>query len=268
MINNQTHPICIGSPVRRSGTTLLQRLLCSSPDCLIYGESVANDINILANLYASKEMLFKQTEEVRDEQYKNVLNGQLNDWIPDLTPKVANYLQYWKNTVEQFNNQFSQSSAERGRSLWGVKMPEWNPSGLVMLQRILPETKIIYLHRKLEDCVRSAKKTQMVVSIEELRRFCYTWKQFSDFASLHLTGEKVLHLQFEDLLENRETWINKIEEFTGAKSIDRNVLNVKVNTYNDDPKLIEQGGAFLNPAVLNEEELEIVKSFEEVGKGS
>ena len=255
------HPVCIGSPLRRSGTTLLQRLICSSEDGLIYGESVANDLNMLANLYSGKEMLFMQSSEIRDKQIGEVLKGYVNDWIPDLTPKVADYLNYWKNLLLQFNNQFSQSAKEHGRSVWGMKMPEWNPSGLAMIQRVLPETKIIYLHRKLEDCVRSAKKIEMIVSVQELQRFCYTWKQFSDYARVHLQGEGVLHLQFEDLIAAPEWWIHKIESFTGVKEIDQKVLNVKVNTYKDDPKLNEQGGTFLEPDILTTEELEIVNSF-------
>ena len=47
-------PLVITSPVIRSGTTLLQRLLCSSPSALIYGELCAQDLEFFLNLYTFK----------------------------------------------------------------------------------------------------------------------------------------------------------------------------------------------------------------------
>jgi len=254
------HPICIASPLRRSGTTLIQRLLCSSPNALIYGESCANDFNLLANLYSNKEMLFLQNKEARNHQLKEVLNGNVNDWIPDLMPEIDGYIDAYKNIVFSLAKYYSDYAQSQGREVWGMKMPEWMPNGLILLQKILPETKIIYLRRDLKDCVKSAKKMDMIRDSHEIQQFCHTWKQFSSFAKLHLKGDKVLNVSYEDLIGSPEQVISDIEAFTGVSGIDRKVMDVKVNTYNNDPKL-EEMHKYLEPAILTEEELAIVAAF-------
>jgi hypothetical protein len=47
-------PLIIGSPTPRCGTTLLQRLLCSSQHALIYGEKCAQDLELFLNIYTFK----------------------------------------------------------------------------------------------------------------------------------------------------------------------------------------------------------------------
>ena len=41
-------PVIIASLVPRAGTTLVQRLLCSAPDALIYGDTVGQQVEFLA----------------------------------------------------------------------------------------------------------------------------------------------------------------------------------------------------------------------------
>jgi len=260
MASKTRHPICITSPLRRSGTTLLQRLLCSSPDALIYGESCANDFNLLANLFSNKEMLFLQNKEARNHQLQEVLNGNVNDWIPDLMPEIDGYIDAYKNMINTLAKHYNDYAQGQGRKFWGMKMPEWMPTGLILLQKILPETKIIYLRRDLEDCVKSAKKMDMIREPQEIQQFCHTWKQFTSFADLHLKGDQVLHVNYEDLIHTPDQIISTIETFTGVQGIDRKVMEVKVNTYNNDPKL-EEMHSYLEPAVLTAEELAIVAAF-------
>ena len=257
-------PICIASPTRRSGTTLLQRLLCSSSNSLIYGESCANDFHMLCNLFSTKEMLLSQNKDWHNSQFQSVLNGAVNKWIPDLMPDIDGYLQAYKNMIQSLADHFSNAASKAGRPVWGMKMPEWYPLGLALMQQLIPGTKILYLHRNLEDCVRSAKKIEMIQGLNELQQFCQTWRQFTDYAKLNFKGDLVLHLAYEDLIDNPDHWISEIEKFTGAIGIDRSVMTVKINTYENDQKLESEQHPYLQPAVLTEEELAVISSFTEV----
>jgi hypothetical protein len=41
---SELEPLFVTAPVTRCGTTLLQRLICSAPNALLFGESVAADM--------------------------------------------------------------------------------------------------------------------------------------------------------------------------------------------------------------------------------
>jgi len=254
-------PICISAPVRRSGTTLLQRLLCSSTNALVYGESCANDLQLFSNFMANKQYLFLASKNSRNQQLERVLEGDVNSWIPDLMPEIDGYVEAFKNSTYTLFNYYATYAQQQGRPIWGMKMPEWNPVNLAFVQKVIPGTKIIYLHRNLEDCVRSAKKIDMVSGLDEIRQFSTTWKQYSDYTQQHLNGPNVLHLSYERLIEYPEQNLKTIQEFSGIQHINEQIMKVKVNTYHDDPKLETEQHDYLEPESLSEEELAIVNSF-------
>ncbi len=255
------NPILISSPVRRSGTTLLQRLLCSSSNALIFGESCANDFNLLTNLLVSKQMVLGQNKEWRNTQLASVLNKETNDWIPDLMPDIDNYLEAVKKASFSILGHYKEFAKENQCSVWGAKLPEWNIFSLVQTHDFFPESKVIYLVRNLPDCLRSAKSIGMVHRLEDMQYFCNTWKQNKEFASQRLKGERVLHINYEDLISNPKEIIEKIALFTGAKGIDLSVIESKINTYIDLGRPLELG--YLKPASLTDEELNLVNMFTE-----
>lgn len=254
------YPILIASPVRRSGTTLLQRLLCSASNTLIYGETCANELFMGSNLLLNKQLLLQAGKSGHNRQLKAVLEGDVNDWIPDLMPEIDGYLQVHQNAFLSIIKYFEDFAKSQGRPIWGVKLPEWNPANLVQLHKMFPASKILYLHRNLEDCVRSARSMDMVINEQEIYQFCQAWKQAGDYAKHQLKGDGCLHLNFEDLVEFPEKTIAKIERFTGAENIDRSVMQAKINTYLDDPKL-DIKEVYLKPSFLTAAELEIISTF-------
>lgn len=253
------HPILISSPVPRSGTTLLQRLLCSSPNTLIYGEGCANDINMFSTIISQKQTFLNTNKEWRNQQLANVLAGQTNSWIPDLMPDIDDYLEAIKIAGLSFIQCYQDAAKKSGRPIWGTKLPDWNIHSLVQVHKFLPKSKIIYLVRNLEDCLRSAKANQLVQGFEEVQRFCHIWKQNKDYALQNLKGARVFHLSYEDLVSNSTEVIQKIALFTHSDGIDASVLAHKVNAYKDYGRDLPNG--YLKPAELEKNELELVNSF-------
>lgn len=199
--------------------------------------------------------------EFRNQQLLSVLDGKVNSWIPDLMPEIDEYLSVYQNALLSIITFYADFALRNNRSIWGMKLPEWNPANLLQLHQILPESKAIFLHRDLEDCVKSAKKSDMVRGAVELERFCRVWKQHTDFANTNLNDEWVLHLKYEDVVTRGDESIDRIEAFTGSVRIDKKVLNVKINTYKDDPQLAINAEPYLEPMELSKTELEIVRSF-------
>ncbi len=226
--------ICIASPVRRSGTTLLQRLICSSSNAIIYGETCANDFNLLFNIYSNKKMMATHSGSWHNEQLQNVLTGEVNDWIPDLMPNSDAYLESFRHLINAQIQFYKNFSTKNNRPIWGVKLPEWNSQALSLIQNTHHETKIIYLNRNIKDCVCSAEKMDMIRGQNEIDRFIQIYNQNLDYAKTNLVGENVLHLDYEALVENPAASLTLIAEFTGALNIDPDVMNHKIGNYKEN----------------------------------
>ncbi|MFK8009758.1 MAG: sulfotransferase [Saprospiraceae bacterium] len=257
-----TPPIIISSPVRRSGTTLLQRLLTSAPNTLIYGESCANDFQMFTNFYLAKQLQLAASKNWRNEQLDSVLEGNVNDWIPDLMPNIDEYLEDMKKSFLQFFNSYPNFAKQKNRTNWGMKLPEWNPTNLKLIEQFFPNFKIIYITRNLEDCVRSAKKVEMVKGINEVNQYCQIWKMHKDTATQqNFKPENTMYISYESFVENPQPILTNLEKFTGAKGIDASVMNFKFNKFKETTEENETFGEYVSPAELTDEELEMVKKY-------
>src|SRR5438105_2223141 len=85
-------PIIVTSPAIRCGTTLVQRLLSSSPDTLIYGEPCAADLEFGLQMLSHKLMIFRQNEVAHARLHTATVGGTVNAWISDLMPSRDNYV--------------------------------------------------------------------------------------------------------------------------------------------------------------------------------
>lgn len=258
---NTPPPIIISSPVRRSGTTLVQRLLSSASDTLIYGESCANDFQMFTNFYLSKQLQLRQSKDWRTEQLEAVLSGKVNDWIPDLFPDIDGYLDVMKNSFLRLLNFYPNYAKQQDRTIWGMKLPEWNPNNMKLVEQLYPNFKVIYITRGLEDCVRSAKKVDMVRDINEINQYCHIWKTYQETAKTSFKEENTLHISYESLVKNPQLILEKLEEFTGANKIQQSVMDFKFNTFKEQIKENEPLGKYVTPAELTDEEIEIIRKY-------
>lgn len=225
-------PIFITSPVQRCGTTLIQRLLCSSSDTLIFGESVANDLHIYASLYQNKQLMFGGPHNAwRDQQLAQVLEGEVNAWIPDLLPDRDAYLENYKQALLNYCAFLQQYAAREGRSQWGCKLPGWPIPQLDYLQRLIPGTKIIYIHRELEACVVSARSINMCFDEPSTQQFRHMYAFQQAEAERRLHHEEVLWIDYQELVEQPAKIITQLAAFTNAQGIDAGVMGHKIGNY-------------------------------------
>lgn len=258
----QRQPIIISAPVRRSGTTLLQRLLSSSSNGIIFGETCANDFLFGLNLFLSRQSVLGMNNQWRNQQLQAVLAGEVNDWIPDLMPNIDAYLTHYKDNIQHLLNFYAEFAQKNNRPVWGMKLPEWSPALLVQAQQFLPGTKIIYITRNLKDCVRSAKAIGMIQSPQDTEQFCRTWVHHRQMAKQMLKGASVLHLSYEDFIQNTSDYQEAITVFTGCQQIDWATLNQKLNKFRDTPAENGIFGAYQAPGALDEQEERLVNQYD------
>jgi hypothetical protein len=258
-------PLIVTAPVIRSGTTLLQRLLCSSPRALIYGELPAQDLEFFLNLYTFKVQEYTYHRERLERGLQQVLDGQVDDWIPDLMPDVDEYLSALATAAFAGVALCRDYARRQGRPVWGFKHPGWQPPLLRMVRKLLPQARLIAIRRDLAPCLRSAKAQGAVDSAAQVREFCRTWAEGVAFLATLSDDPAVLVLRYEDLLQQPQAAMQRITAFTGLDDMNPAVLQRKINAFAGSDYVAQAPGGYAPPAELSDAEREMVAETTEGG---
>ena len=226
---NSINPLLLASPTTRSGTTFLQRLLCSAPNTLIYGEYCAHELFMAVQLFLLKQTQLSMGQQYRKEQLDQVLSGAVDSWIPDLMPEPTEWLEtIRRGSFLQFQY-LKDYAIQQSRPIWGMKMAAWNPHSLHQIMGLFPDIRLVYLTRNAEDCLRSAKAIEMVHSEQDEQQFLQTWAYNHATTRQLIPSDKVLYIDYETLVSKPLATIQQLEEFSGARGIDPMVMKKKIN---------------------------------------
>lgn len=268
MQNAQAHgfttdlaPVIVTSPTIRSGTTLLQRLLCSSSNALIYGEECGKDLELFLQIYNAKATGYSLSRSVFSSSLENVLRGEVNDWILSLMPDIDGYTEALGRGAFSGLGFCRDYAAGVGRPVWGIKYPGWTPPFLRLLRKLLPGSRLVIIYRELVGCLRSAKARRSVNSEEEARQFCALWSGNLSFM-LGLKDEPtVLLIKYSDLVKEPLKVIGALEGFAGVRDMRPEVLSHKINTWvsGEDPAASRPG--YIEPAALTAAEMRMAEEF-------
>lgn len=235
------------------GTTLVQRLLCSSRNGLIYGDTIGNEAAFFISWLSSKEFGMRNQAERSDPMLDAVLAGDTTDFIAELAPKVDGYLDELAKLATGPLAYCKAEAARHGRTVWGWKHAGAQTWLVNLLPQVLPHARIIRVDRDLKDAARSAKAVHLVGPGQDFERFVRD-AAASRIALANLDGRlPVFDVALPDLLENPERVIAGMEDFTGCEAIDRRVLSVKVN---------HPQSPWIPPMDLSDEESAVVGQFE------
>lgn len=244
-------PIIVTSPAIRCGTTLVQRLLSSSPDTLIYGEPCAADLEFGLQMLAHKLVIFRQNAADHERLHSATVGGTVNAWISDLMPSQENYINGLIRSAVAGLEACRNDAAQNGRSLWGIKYPGWSPWTVSQIRELMPLARWVVVCRDLEGTLRSAKTWKGISSAYEVEEFCKTWAANYAFYRSLANNPQVLLLNYAAIVSDPDALVTALQDFTGAAAIDRNVLNFKVNSL---------GGEYRAPIELTDADREIVAS--------
>jgi hypothetical protein len=224
-------PIIVTSPTSRCGTTLVQRLLSSADNALIYGEEIGLQMQVLTGWFTGQLRFLERTGQAMDIEFEQALARTLADWRPGLMPPSPIMLKAWIETYYQMPVTLMHHAQSISRPIWGFKRPTFSRDTIKGFLALLPQAKIIYVFRNPLDVVKSAKARKFINTQKELVAFCAEWaKNMSEVAEL-AQDNRVLFLKYESMLEQRDEHVQLLELFTGAENIDAGVFGLKLNTY-------------------------------------
>lgn len=240
-------PLFISSPVTRSGTTLVQRLLTSAPNCLIYGEHCAHDFKFYLNHIAHQNLFFQSQPGWRDQEISTVLAGDGDGWIPDLMPPLGGYLDRLAGSVYSILQYYPGFAIENGRYIWGAKLPGWPQQEIRFMRQAMPQLRVLFVYRDILPCLKSAKAAGLLPGRGEFEQYCRAWVE--NLSGYLGSGDPLQYtLRYEDLVARPLDYIPALEQFSGALGIKATVMEKKVNT-------AVQGSEYIPPADLTDEEV-------------
>jgi hypothetical protein len=254
-------PLIVTSPVQRSGTTLLQRLLCSSPETLIFGEKPAQDLKSFLTVYAQTldEHAWHRNSSQRTSSWSAQVEG--NDASLGLTPDADGYRRVVREATFAGVSYCRDYARSNGRLVWGFKHRAWSPDFIQLLRRAMPKARLLFIVRDLVPALKSAKAHHLVGSEQDLREFCLAWLNGTAYCD-ELRDDPCAHVvRYEELVEDPAWTLSVISEFSGASQMDLSILGDKVSTWTRQ----SDGSGSINehtpPAELTGGELKIIEGI-------
>lgn len=249
--------VLVSSPTSRCGTTLVQRLLCSSPDALVFGEPVGLGLVELVQGLARRTQILARADEHRADLARALAGEQF--WYPHLLGDAAGFVELFRESLERFVRFHAAAAAAHGRPRWGAKLPTVPIETLQALRAVCPESKLVYVMRDLVAAARSAKARRFLRTTADFERFAALWCEGAVGVELLRADPGVLVLDYEDFEQRGTSLLTEIEAFTGLQKLDPAVLFKRVNTWEGEPAEGHAPDQYLDPSTLTAQELKLLR---------
>lgn len=234
----------------RSGTTLLQRLLNSSKQIMVFGEDVYLARQLPEALFNLVHNFVAVGEGALADRRK-FISGE-DFWTPRLYPDLHKYFEHSLRSFYSTVGFVAQAAvAQQGVKKWGVKLPD--PSGMRTLMSLLPEARFIFVYRDLFDVARSYKARGWTAELVKMKNVGETWRTNLE-NNLPIQSNSVLKIKYEDLIANQNFWIKRLEEFAGVTSIKPSVFGRKINVFDN----VQKNG-YIPPEELTRQEVDVLE---------
>jgi hypothetical protein len=221
-------PVFVLSAGWGSGSTLLQRLVASTGDCLIWGEPFdhAAPIHRLAQTIAPVSQRWPKPRYFEHPADKSSLQDR---WIANLTPQPT----YLREALQQAMICWLKVPAqERGYTYWGLKEVRLTIQHARFLKWLFPNARFLFTYRDVLKAYRSVKGVKWFsiwpgYRVSDVSHFAHHWRLLLEgFLDCHeQIGGRLI--PYEDLVTGKID-LEDIGEYLGLGKIDPEVLSRKV----------------------------------------
>ena len=199
-------PIFILASGQRCGSTLIQRLLNSHDDIMIWGEQhgALNHFFRLHKVLLEWESDYKAHRETFFEQgYDN--------FTPNMIPSDKEIIAAARDYVYSL---FAKPTNSIGKNVWGFKEVRYDSEVAAFLLRLFPDSKIIWLTRNILDCILSLKHWENDKgpwTRQWTETFVADWKRVNESFLLRSNSiSNYIMVKYEDLVSDKETEVERI----------------------------------------------------------
>jgi Sulfotransferase family len=231
----ESSPIFIFSAGWRSGSTLLQRLIMSSGNVIIWGEpySYSGLINHLSIPLKAITDKYPHSNWLIGNRSNPNPSELADKWIANLYPDISYLLESHLNFLR---NLFERSARERGLERWGIKEVRLTIDHAIYLNWLFPKAKFIFLYRNPYKAYQSYHGSYWYTEwplnpVYTPRQFGEHWKSLVEGYMAGYQKVNGMFVKYEDLC-NGNLDISHLEEFLELK-VERDLLKVKVGSSHD-----------------------------------
>jgi hypothetical protein len=229
----QERPIFLFSSGHRCGSTLLQRLLNSSPDMLIWGEQ-----NGYLNHYIPIYHELQKWEQ-KTTHYRSIfLNDGYNNFIANLMPESY---EIKESSLLHLYAIFGIPALRLGRNIWGFKEVRYGVDVALFLQDFFPKARFIHLVRDISACFVSMRRWELSKNNEWRPEWTLNslrnWESISrGFLEQGPQLRNLLSVRFEDMTTEPKQFIEQLGDFLNvpAGTFDQNVFAKKLTSVAKD----------------------------------
>lgn len=231
---NDEQPIFILSSSWRAGSTLLQRIVTSDANVLVWGEPYdkCNPVQSMSDMLRPLNASWPPSDYFRDD-----FSNLSDQWIANLYPNLEAMLHAHKAFL---NTLFVEPAKKSGFTQWGLKEVRFGLKEILYLKLFFPNAKFLLLNRDLNDAFSSYRK------FSKNMHWCDIWPNKPiynayKFAKHHkrLNNDFLtISSEFSDLIVDYnamttdENMLKAIDEHCNI-TCDRNVLIKKVGSGDD-----------------------------------
>lgn len=230
-LNDDEAPIFLLSAGWRSGSTLLQRLIMSDSQVLMWGEPYdeCGMIQLLANATKPFRTDWPPAEYYYDGRPPDELSG---DWIANLFPALENFRSGHRALLDKM---FSEPAKRAGVPRWGIKEVRLGIEHGFYLRWLYPNARFVVLYRNPLDAYRSYSRygrswydTFPAKPVFTPTAFGNHWRQLMEGFLRDARRLDALMVRYEDLVGTRPP-IDEIDAHLGIRT-NRAVLGDKVGS--------------------------------------
>ena len=215
-------PIFIFSAGWRSGSTLLQRLICSEKNILLWGEPYGDRVPI-CRLSSSINGLTENDPHIKYSIDK--LSGDISkSWIANLNPGTEYLCKAHRAFVDKI---FSHPAKENGFDRWGCKWVRLTAYHAQYLKWLYPQSKLLFLVRNPFDAFLSYKQKKWFTvkphyKVDNVLKFMAHWRYLSESFINERERLGAILVRYESL--SSCSTLDIIDSYLGIK-VNRNVLS-------------------------------------------
>ncbi len=254
----EIRPVVITAPTARNGVTLIQRLLNSTRQIIVYGEN-AHFCQDLPLQVFRLSLVSQKAQSQFGETRRRFFNETTEFWTSNLNPDFSRYAQLLFKMFQEFVKFYQDSAESDGFSQWGIKYPFNNVESFDRFYTLVPQGRYIYIYRNLFDVARSCKARQFTVKLQDYENLARVWDE-SVKLILQKPQPNLMAIRYEDLIADSSIWLGRIEQFTDIHSIDPQVMTRKFNTFRGSPTAGHSVSEYIAPLQLTTEENDALKT--------
>ena len=216
---------------QRCGSTLIQRLLNSHQDVLLWGEHGG----LLGSLFSLKERLDGWDDTLADQAREEFAARAYDGWIANLLPG--------RDAIEGATRSyllelFARPVLQLGRSRWGFKEVRYGVSMARAMRELFPRTCVVHVTRDPREVLRSLDWWERCGKItrqgtgDAIRNWCKVNEELLPLRS----ASWVLSVRYEDVVADPAAFTNRLSKFVGLQTDDFDTSVFDHRIHSDGPE--------------------------------